>query len=532
MHTPIETVIVNAKVRTMDPNRPFATAVAVGHGAILAVGSDAEIRELAGGAEVIDLDGAALVPGITDSHVHPLMGALDARGADLLDAFTWDDVLAGVRAEAEGKGPDEWVIGWGLLYDAFEGREIRAELIEEAAGGRPTFLKFMDFHTGLASRRALELAGIHGPIVFTENAEVICDPDGTPTGEVREWAAIAMVEGAMPELTHAQKLDHYHRQMREFAKVGITSIHGMDGSLETHDVLRELEASGRLITRLTMPFWITPEMPESEWPAFLPHKDAHGRRWRGGTAKFFIDGVIDTGTAWLYAPDSEGEGLLPFWPDPAKYRRAVKTFAEAGFACTTHACGDRGVREALDAYRDAGAWPGIRHRIEHIETLQDFDLPRFAAEGVVASMQTQHMMWLDPGRRCNWTTRMGDARCDRAFPTRSLWESGAHVTLGSDWPVARFDPRIGMASAQLRHAPGNGREPFDDQALTGLQALMGYTVNPAYTISEEHRLGRIKVGYCADLTAFAEDPATCPPEDLVGNPIRLTMVDGEVVYRG
>ena len=178
------------------------------------------------------------------------------------------------------------------------------------------------------------------------------------------------------------------------------------------------------------------------------------------------------------------------------------------------------------------SWPGIRHRIEHIETLQDFDLPRFAAEGVVASMQTQHMMWLDPGRRCNWTTRMGDARCDRAFPTRSLWESGAIVSLGSDWPVARFDPRIGMASAQLRHAPGNGKEPFDDQALTGLQALIGYTANPAYVISEEHRLGRIAVGYCADLTAFAEDPATCPPEDLVANPVRLTMVDGEAVYRG
>ena len=98
--------------------------------------------------------------------------------------------------------------------------------------------------------------------------------------------------------------------------------------------------------------------------------------------------------------------------------------------------------------------------------------------------------------------------------------------------VARFDPRIGMASAQLRHAPGNGREPFDDQALTGLQALEGYTVRPAYTISEERRLGRIKVGYCADLTAFAEDPATCPPEDLVDLPVRLTMVDGEAVYRG
>jgi hypothetical protein len=147
-------------------------------------------------------------------------------------------------------------------------------------------------------------------------------------------------------------------------------------------------------------------------------------------------------------------------------------------------------------------------------------------------MQTQHMMWLDPSRTCNWTTRMGKGRCDRAFPTRSLWESGAVVALGSDWPVARFDPRIGMASAQLRHAPGNGKEPFDDQALTGLQALEGYTVNAAYTISEERRLGRIKVGFCADLTSFEVDPAICPPEDLVDNPVRLTMVDGEVIYRG
>lgn len=532
MHTPIETVIVNANVRTMDPARPFATAVAVGHGAILAVGSDAEIRELAGGAEVIDLDGGALVPGITDSHVHPLMGALDAVGADLLDAGTWDDVLAGLRAEAEGKGPDEWVVGWGLLYDAFEGREIHRDLIEDVVGGRPTFIKFMDFHTALVSQRALDIAAITGPMTFSENAEVVCDAAGRPTGELREWGAIGIVEAAMPQLTPAQRLDRYHAQMQQFAKVGITGIHGMDGSLETLDVLRDLEASGRLITRLTMPFWIKPEMTEDEWRSFLPHRDARGRRWRGGVAKFFIDGVIDTGTAWLYTPDSEGDGLDPFWPDPARYRKAVALFAGEGFQCATHACGDRGVREALDAYQAAGAWPGIRHRIEHIETLQDFDLPRFAAEGVVASMQTQHMMWLDPGRRCNWTERMGDARCDRAFPTRSLWESGAMVTLGSDWPVARFDPRIGMASAQLRHAPGNGREPFDDQALTGLQALEGYTVRPAYTISEERRLGRIKVGFCADLTAFAEDPATCPPEDLVDLPVRLTMVDGEVVYRG
>lgn len=532
MHSRVETIIVNARVRTLDPGRPSATAVATGGGAILAVGTDAEIREIAGGARCIDLGGAALVPGLIDSHVHPLMGALDARGADLLDVFRWEDVLAAVRAEAEGKGPDEWVIGWGLAYDAFEGRPIAGDLFEEAAGGRPMHLKFMDFHTSVASRAALAAAGIDGPRVFGENAEIVCDPDGRPTGELREWGAIGLVEGAIPALTHAEQLDVYAEQMRRFAAVGLTGVHAMDGSLADLDAVRELEASGRLRTRLNMPFWITPEMTPEQWEELIPHRDARGRRWRGGVAKFFIDGVIDTGTAWLCEPDSEGEGLIPFWPDPAYYRRAVKRFADAGFQCATHAVGDRAVREALDAYRDAGAAIGVHHRIEHIETLQAEDLPRFADEGVVASMQTQHMMWLDPGRSCNWTTRLGKARCDRAFPTRSLWESGAIVALGSDWPVARFDPRIGMGSARLRRPPGLRRDAFDDQGLTALQALEGYTRMPALTVGDQFRLGRIAVGYCADLTAFEEDPVDCPADDLPANPVRLTMVDGEVVFRG
>src|SRR5262249_26804987 len=149
--------------------------------------------------------------------------------------------------------------------------------------------------------------------------------------------------------------------------------------------------NGDLVTRIVVPFWFGPESTEEEWAVVAPHRDAHGRRWKGGSAKFFIDGVIDSGTGWLYEPDAFGDGTQPFWPDPAHYRAAVQYFASRGFRCATHATGDRGVREALDAYRDAGAAPGVRHRIEHIETLQPHDLPRFVAEGVVASMQIQYM---------------------------------------------------------------------------------------------------------------------------------------------
>jgi predicted amidohydrolase YtcJ len=525
--------LVGARVRTLDPERPSATAVAISDGIIGAVGADAEIRELTGPAtEVIDLRGAAVVPGLTDSHLHPFLGAVGARGADLLGVTSLEEIQRLVAEERTRCAPGEWVLGYGLEYNAFTETGTSGALIEEAAGGGPALLTYMDFHTALATPRALELAGVDGPRTFTEHAEIVC-LDGVPTGELREGAAIELVRTAMPELTAEERYRLCAQQLRRFAAVGITGAHGMDGDLETLDLLRELEGNGDLVTRLITPFWITPEMTREDWEAFAPHRDEGGTRWRAGNAKFFIDGVIDSGTGWLYEADSEGDGLAPFWPDPQLYRDAVRFFAERGYRCATHATGDRGVREALDAYRDAGAAPGVRHRIEHIETLQRQDLPRFAAEGVVASMQAQHMAWLHPDRSDNWSRRLGAERCDRAFPIRSLRESGAAIALGSDWPVARFDPREGLACARLRRPPGaRGRAPYDDQALDGLAALEGYTTAAAFVGSDEHRLGRVRPGFCADLTVFAEDPVECDADDLVTLPVVLTVVDGEIVFRG
>jgi predicted amidohydrolase YtcJ len=525
--------LVGARVRTLDPERPAATAVAVAGGVITAVGSDAEIREQSGPAtEVIDLRGAAVVPGLTDSHLHPFLGAIGARGADLMGVTSLAEVQRRVAEERARCAPHEWVLGFGLDYNAFRDTGTFGTLIEEAAGGNPALLTFMDFHTALATPRALELAGVAGPRTFAEHAEVVC-VDGVPTGELREAAAIDLVRSAIPEPEAEERYRLCATQLRRFAAVGITGAHAMDGDLETLDLLRELEGRGDLVTRLISPFWITPEMTAAHWEEFAPHRDERGARWRAGNAKFFIDGVIDSGTGWLYEADSEGDGRAPFWPDPQHYRDAVRFFATRGYRCATHATGDRGVREALDAYRAAGAAPGVRHRIEHIETLQPFDLPRFAAEGVVASMQAQHMAWLEPDRDDNWSRRLGPERCDRAFPIRSLRESGAAIALGSDWPVARFDPREGLACARLRRPPGErDRAPYDDEALDGLAALEGYTIGAAFVGGDEHRLGRIRPGFCADLTVFAEDPVDCAADDLVALPVVLTVVDGEIVFRG
>lgn len=528
--TALDIALVNGRVRTLDPERPQATAVGIADGTIVAVGDDAEVRDA---REVVDVRGAAVLPGITDSHMHPFMGAVGARGADLTDAATLEDVQRLVAEERRRCAPDQWVVGYGLDYNAFAASGIRGELIADAAGGGPAFLKFLDFHTALATPRALELAGVDGARTFSEHAEIVVADDGRPTGELREHGAMDLVADAMPELIEAERyrlcVEHLHR----LAAIGITGAHGMDGDLGMLDLLRELEGNGDLVTRLVMPYWSNPDTPDETWEAYAAHRDEHGRRWRTGVAKLFIDGVIDSGTGWLFEPDSEGEGLDCFWPDPDRYRRAVAFFAGHGFQVVTHAIGDRAVSETLDAYRAAGAAPGVRHRIEHIECPRPEDIARFAAEGVIASMQPQHMQWSAPDASDNWSRRLGPERAARAWPIRSLIESGAVVTLGSDWPVARYDWRQGFAWAQLRRPP---RKPDvaslgDDAGIDALTTLHGYTTQPALTVGAADRLGRIRPGFQADITVLGEDPVELAPDDVVDVEARLTMVDGEIVFR-
>lgn len=523
--------LVSGTIRTLDDSAPFASAIAVQDGLVIAVGDDAEITAHCDSTtEVINLAGAAAVPGLIDSHLHPFLGTLSTQGADLTGAHTLDEVRRLVSLERQRRGPGSWVEGYGLDYDVFAHTGIHGRLLADAAAG-PALLMFNDLHTALATPAALALAGVDGPREFDMYAEVVC-VGGVPTGELREIGAEKLVRSAIPERTATERYQLYVAQLREFAAVGITGVHAMDGSLATLDLLRELEGNGDLAVRMLSPFWIEPTTSREQWAEFAQHRQARGRRWRAGVAKFFIDGVIDAGTGWLFEPDSAGEGNEPFWPDPALYREAVQFFTGHGFQCATHATGDRAVHEALNAYRLAGSAPGASHRVEHIETIQPGDIPRFAAEGVVASMQAQHMMDLKADRSDNWSRRLGSDRCARAFLVRTLSESGAVVALGSDWPVARFDPREGIAAARLRRPPGDlDHVPYDDQALDPLTALAGYTSAAAAAVGDQDRLGAIRVGAHADVTVFQEDPVRCDSDELLANPVQLTVVDGEITHR-
>jgi predicted amidohydrolase YtcJ len=282
-----------------------------------------------------------------------------------------------------------------------------------------------------------------------------------------------------------------------------------------------------------VPLWVKPEHGDEHHAEWAGHVGAHGELWRGGTAKFFVDGVVETGTAWLEEPDADGDGLHAYWPDPQRYASAVATFAGAGFACTTHAIGDRAVRAALDAYAAAGPPARGLHRIEHLETLGDATLERLAAESVAASMQPLHMRWRRADGADEWARRLGRERVARGFRTGDLLRSGAIVALGSDWPVAPADPRYGLAWARLRRPPRARDAPVFEpaQRMDAEQALAGYTTAPARIAGETDRSGRIAPGFRADLTGLASDPVATPADDLVDVPVRLTVVAGRVVHR-
>jgi predicted amidohydrolase YtcJ len=525
--------VLGARIRTLDPARPWATAVAIRAGMIVAVGDDAAVRAACDArTEKIDGRGLALVPGLVDAHQHPLMGADDTVGADLAGLATVEEVRAALASEHARCAPGQWVRGHSLEYATFDGVDLDGSLVADAVGDAPALLTFFDFHTALATPAALAAAGIDGPRPLEGSAEIVCR-DGRPTGVLLEPGATGLVERVMPQPTDAERHRRRAEALRQMAATGLTAVCAMDGSPATFGELREFEARGELCVRIVAPLRVDPDTPWDELERWTRLRDERGERWRGGVAKFFIDGVVEPGTAWLEEPDSEGRGLQALWPDPSRFARAVELFARAGFQCATHAIGDRAVRCTLDAYRTAGAAPGVLHRIEHIETLADKQLARFAAEGVVASMQAIHLQWMRADGSDPWSRALGPERAGRAFRCADLVASGALLALGSDWPVAHFDPREGMAWARLRRPPGNpGRAPLlPAQALSPERALAGYTSEAWRAVGEEAHAGRISAGMRADLTGFAADPVECPADDLPGLPVLLTVVAGEPVVR-
>ncbi|MGV9288955.1 amidohydrolase [Streptomyces sp. NPDC003719] len=514
------------------------TALAACDGRITALGDDREIRALADArTTVIDLKGAVVTPGLVDGHIHPVSGAELTHGLDLSGCTDLEQVRGALAGAVRDLAPGAWLQGWGLDPNVFSGRPVETAPFDAVLDGVPAFLSLFDAHSALASRRALELAGVAGPRTFAQaTAEVVCDADGRPTGLLLEDAACELVERLLPRPTREERRDRLAAALRAMAATGLTGGHVMDANGDSLALFSELEAAGRLPVRLRVAPWCQPGTDAEGVRALIEGQGAGGRLWRTAGVKIFMDGTVDNGTAWLEQPDCHGESRDAFWPDPQEYTRIVGELHRAGVPTATHAIGDAAVRHVLDAVEKAraGSGHGVRHRVEHIETVPDDTVRRFAELGVVASMQPTHCCdFTRADHTDNWSRRLGEERASRAWRCRDLHDAGAVVVLGSDWPIAPYPPLGVMAGARHRRPTRDleGAPHGPEQALTALEALRGMTANAAYAAGEEHEAGRIAVGHRADLTVLAADPVTVAATELADVPVLLTVLDGDPTHR-
>ncbi|MBT2535833.1 amidohydrolase [Arthrobacter sp. ISL-69] len=537
-----DVIILADTVHTMEdrtPGSPAPQAVAVQDGVIAAVGTRADAEGWPA-AEVIDFGAAVLTPGLVDCHIHPVFGLELIRGCDLSGAKDLAEVRALLRAEAEAIPPGDWVRGWGLDPNAFGSGAAHRELIDDVVSGRPCLIRLFDGHSALASSRALELAGVAGPRAFDQASEVVCDPSGRPTGLLLEAAAVELVAQRMPAESFDERKARLAELFTQFARSGLTGAHVMDcgeGSLELYRALED-EMDGGLPLRLRISPWCMPGSGEEDWRRLAGQIGLGGRRWEVAGIKLFVDGTVDNGTAWLFEPDAYGESVAPFWPRPEEYAAAVRYFAGRGIPTATHAIGDAGVAAVLDAFESLHravrpVAPEAVHRIEHLETVPDALIERFSRAGLVASMQPTHCTHYSRADQTdNWSTRLGTERANNAWRCADLRAAGTTLGLGSDWPIAPFEPLPILADAQLRRRSGHRDEHpvVPGQALTALQALEGYTSHAARAAGEWAVSGSITVGKRADFTVFDVDPLSVAPDDLAAAQALATFVDGRVQH--
>ena len=530
--------LVGARLRTNVGTTvdPALTALLLIGGRIAAVGSDAEILAAAGaaGAEVRDLAGAVITPGLFDSHTHPNWAAEVTAGVDLGGL----DSIASIRealAREHARLPEgAWLRGWNLEYEAFEHTGMLGSLLEDAAPGRPVALICYDLHTALGTAPALAAAGIDGPRAFDDSSEIVVDAAGVPTGELREPSAYQLLFAAAPKASHEAQRDALRDMFRRLAATGLTGGAIMDGNVPTVDLLEALESRGELDHRLTVHHWHAVGDTDDDVARVIAAAGRRGELWQTGAIKLFSDGVIDTGTAWLHEVDSLGDGRAAFWPSWHRFAEVVRAYHDAGMLIATHAVGDYAASKVLEVYASLPSREGLPfHSIEHLEVLSDADVAVLAAladSGVTASMQPLHMQWRAADGGDNWAARLG-ARASTGYRVRDVIDAGVRVVLGSDWPVAQYDPRLGMAWARGRHTPGDASahvfEP--SQRLSGEEALLAYTLWPALARGHGDR-GVLRAGAVADLTVWASDPVEASPDELPELPIVMTVVDGRVVH--
>jgi predicted amidohydrolase YtcJ len=519
----LDRAYVNARVWT-GARTPRTDAIGIKGNRIAALGASA-VRAASGrGTQVIDLKGAFVMPGFIDNHTHFLRGSAMLSQPSLRDAATPQEFARRIGEAAAKLPKGKWLEGGHWDEQLWGGELPRREWIDALTPDTPVAVARLDLHMYLCNAVALKLAGITRDTPDPAGGVIVRDAKGEPTGILKD-AAKDLVDRVITPPSDAE-IDATLAQGTAYAlSKGVTQAHVTELDWTTHHALRRIRA------RAPLPMRFYSFVPLKDWEkmAAIVAADGRGDDWvRWGGMKGLVDGSLGSRTAlfrqpYTDAPDSHGIALEPL----DKIEQWIAGADKAGLHVTTHAIGDAANGQLLDIYARitrANGKRDRRFRIEHAQHLDVKDIKRFAAQGVIASVQPYHA--IDDGR---WAVkRIGEQRLHGTYAFHSLIASGAHVTFGSDWPVAPADPLTGIAAAVLRQTI-DGANPggwLPEERVTVAQALHAYTAENAYAGFQDDRLGTLQLGKIADLVVLDRDLVREDPAGIASTKVLRTIVDG------
>lgn len=502
------------------------------NGRIVELLDDTGVRARRGlGISIDELDGI-IFPGLTDSHSHPVLGAVFSRGVELTHVKDLTGLAAILAAERERTRDGDWILGWGLPHNIWQGRDPHRSDIDAATQGLPCAIRMFDAHSMLVNTAALHRARIEQGHTFATGSCVSSDPSGVPTGFLLESEAMELLDKVIPEETDASVNTRLREILDRMSASGLTGAHVMDANNNSAGRYAALEREETLPLRLKIHQWITPDMSEHNWRDAVESVGSGGARWSHHGVKLFLDGTIDNGTAWLRTPDRDGRSLRSAWDDPSQYRAAISYFARHQIGTATHAIGDAATEHAASVIQAARKEnPLARHRIEHLELSDDRVIEAVRTSGAVASVQPTHCThFVAANGSDNWSQRVG-SRANGAWRVGSFKRAGIPLAIGSDWPIAHFAPLPIIAAAELRRPAGSDDPPvMEEESLPAADSIAGYTSGAAYAAGVEDQEGRIAPGYRCDLTLLERDPLGTAPDDIPSIRVTATVIDGRVAY--
>lgn len=530
-------VLVNGGIYTVDAERSRAEAAAVRDGVFVAVGSNAEVEALRGPeTRVIDLSGRLALPGFHDAHVHPRMGGAALLGCNLADQTRVDAIVARVSAcAAEGEG---WVYGHAFDLGLFGQDGPHKRVLDAIPTDRPIFLESSDGHNAWVNSIALERAGITAETPDPPLGVIERDPDGAPSGTLRETAS-DLVEAVIPAPTAEEDTAALLAGIQHLNSFGITSYIDAWIADRDYEAYRRVAEDGALTARVVTSLRYPGDPTEEESAAFEAALASRGAYATDGlshdSVKIFLDGVLEGEIAALLEPyvglNHSGELIFP----PEALNAAVTRFDAMGLQVHMHAIGDRAVRAGLDAIAAARAANGPsenRHHISHLQMIHVDDIERFARLDTAANFQA---LWAYPD---DWIMQLnlpvlGEERVQGMYPIASVARAGGRIVGGSDWNVSSANPLDAIETAVRRQdAFAEGGPVLNADERVSLATMIdAYTINAAWVMHQEDRVGSIEVGKRADVVVLDRDPFAAPATEINEARVVETLLDGATVWR-